>query len=181
MGSQCWGNYDHDYNTRKSAFWRVIRKVVDELKIADVERPEWPSYLVWSNLYKFAPADGGNPSSTLCTIQLDECKSLLQKEIQTYRPKRIIFLTGIDWAEPFITALEVETATIPEQQYVEAVGKLDAPQGLQSCIVVAAHPQSKKENWWVGEVVDAFKRYQQSLPAERKKLRPLKSTFGGEE
>jgi hypothetical protein len=156
--SQCWGNYDHDYNTRKSAFWRVIRRVVDELEIADVERPEWPSHLVWSNLYKFAPAVGGNPSATLCAMQLDECESLLQEEIHAYRPKRILFLTSLGWVEPFMAKIEAETKAIPEQQYVEAVGKLVAPHGSQSCIVVAAHPQAKKEDVWVGEVVNAFKK-----------------------
>ena len=152
--SQRWGNYNHDYNTRKSAFWRVIRRVVGELQIADVERPEWPSYLLWSNLYKFAPEKGGNPSSTLCNIQLDGCKSLLRKEIEKYRPKRILFLTGIGWAEPFIAKIQI--TTIPAQQYVEGVGRLDGPQQLQSCVVVVTHPQGKKEDIWVREVMNAF-------------------------
>jgi hypothetical protein len=156
--SQCWGNYDHDYNTRKSAFWRVIRRVVDELEIADVGSSEWPSHLVWSNLYKFSPADGGNPSEALCTIQFDECKSLLQEEIHAYKPKRILCLTGVDWADPFIKAFAPEMAPISERRYVEAVGKLNAPHEPQSSIVVAAHPQTKKEDIWVREVVNSFEK-----------------------
>ncbi len=147
--SRSWENSE-DYNTKSSAFWRVIRRVVHELEIADVEseklreRLRWPSYLVWSNLYKFAPEGGGNPSATLCNVQLDECKSLIQKEIQAYKPKRILFLTGLDWAEPFIAPIAAETVAISGQQYVEAVARLDASQGLQGCIVVAAHPGRKK-------------------------------------
>lgn len=80
------------------------------------------------------------------------------KRNSDYKPKRILFLAGIDWAEPFITAMDVETAKNTEQQYVEAVGKLDVSKEQQSCIVVAAHPQSRKEGVWVEEVVDAFEK-----------------------
>ena len=135
----------------------MIRRVVGDLQIANIEDPEWPSYLVWSNLYKFAPAGGGNPSSRLCNIQLNDCKVLFEKEIEIYRPKRILLLTGIGWAEPFIKIQKTKTPTTQNQQYVEAFGKITNPQQLQSLIVVAAHPQGKKEDIWVREVLEAFK------------------------
>jgi len=156
--SESWGNYDHDnYNTKNSQFWRVIRRVVDELSIADVESPEWPSHLMWSNLYKFAPAEKGRkPSSGLCSIQFNECKSLIEQEINTFSPKRILFLTGMNWAEPFIERLMVEVTAITSCQYVEGVGKLISASKTNSRLVVAAHPQGKKEDIWVEEVVSAF-------------------------
>lgn len=43
--TKCWGR-STDYNTRGSAFWRVIRNVVDSLHIADVAHPDWPSHIV---------------------------------------------------------------------------------------------------------------------------------------
>lgn len=155
--SQGWGNCDHDdYNTKKSAFWRVIRRVVDELGIADVESSEWPSHLIWSNLYKFAPAKGRNPSSGLCSIQFNECKSLIEQEINTFSPKRILFLTGMNWAEPFIEKLIMSVTTITGHRYVEGVGKLISASKTNGRLVVAAHPQGKKEDIWVEEVVSAF-------------------------
>lgn len=56
-----WGATDR-YNTKRSAFWRAVRGVVEGLGISDVEHDTWSSHLVWSNLYKLSPADGGNPS-----------------------------------------------------------------------------------------------------------------------
>ena len=60
--SDSWQNNDHGYNTRRSAFWRCIRSAVGVLSIADIQNPEWPSHLVWSNLYKIAPRGGGRQS-----------------------------------------------------------------------------------------------------------------------
>ena len=154
--SECWGNYDHDYNTKKSAFWRVIRQVIDDLRIADIESLEWPSHIIWSNLYKFAPVDGGNPSSFLSSIQFDECKTLIGKEINMYSPKRILFLTGMNWAEPFIEGLAMNVTTFANHQYVEGIGKLNLSCQTYARVVVAAHPQGKNEKIWVEEVVSAF-------------------------
>lgn len=46
------------YNTKRSAFWRCIRRVVQGLSIADVENAGRSLYLVWSNLSKVSPARG---------------------------------------------------------------------------------------------------------------------------
>ena len=63
--SGLWGNTEAPYNTKRSAFWRVIRQVVGHLEIADIDKPDWPSILTWSNLYKVSPWERGNPSSKL--------------------------------------------------------------------------------------------------------------------
>ena len=78
-----WGN-TQGYNTKRSAFWRTIRRVVAQLEIADVDQDSWSSHLVWSNLYKVAPAAGGNPGVTLCQIQLAGCIELFGLELTTY-------------------------------------------------------------------------------------------------
>lgn len=155
--SDCWGNYDHEYNTRKSAFWRVIRSVISELEIADVDSPEWPSHLVWSNLYKVAPADGGNPSNVLCSLQVEGCCSLLQEELRVYKPKRLLFLTGFGWAQPFLENFGSVKTVDSTYQYVEAIGKSIIEGDETISIVVASHPQGKSESLWIQEVVDAFK------------------------
>jgi len=137
------------YNTRRSAFWRSIRSVVQGLGIADVEGTDWTSHLVWSNLYKVSPASGGNPSNVLCDIQFPGCTELLNLELRTYRPSRVLFLTGADWAVPFLSTIELnETAGF---RYVERIGLCDRAQ-----YVIAAHPQGKPGNVWVHEVLTAF-------------------------
>ncbi|NVN97656.1 hypothetical protein HXX01_05565, partial [Candidatus Nomurabacteria bacterium] len=151
--SKCWGNYDYDYNTNKSAFWRVIRQVVSRLNIADSENPEWPSHLVWSNLYKVAPATGGNPSSKLCSIQFNKCRSLLEKEIEIFAPKRLLCLTG-GWAIPFMENFSPGIKPVSGYKYVESCGTINFKSNGATTVVIAAHPQGKTEIVWVNEVIN---------------------------
>jgi hypothetical protein len=150
--ADCWGAAI-GYNTRKSAFWRAIRAVVHGLHIADVLSPQWPSYLVWSNLYKVAPAAGGNPNGTLCSLQLPGCIDLLRLELATYTPTRLLFLTGMNWANPFLSLLGAPVQKNPAFQYVEGFGQATLPGGYQVNFTVASHPQGKPETPWVNEVL----------------------------
>lgn len=151
-----WENPDLDYNTKRSAFWRVIRSVVAESGIANVDENAWPSHLVWSNLYKVAPADGGNPGNALCYVQLDGCISLLLQELNDYRPRRLLLLTGLGWAEPFLKHVAPTLSSTLTGGYVEAIAKIQHGSGDMTKVVVAAHPQGKSERVWVQEVMTAF-------------------------
>lgn len=148
--SAAWGATE-GYNTKRSAFWRSIRRVLEDLGITSAENEEWASHLVWSNLYKVSPANGGNPNNALCDIQFSGCTELLQLEFDTYRPSRVLFLTGADWADPFLSHWQLqETAQL---QYVKRVGLY----GGAHC-VVAVHPQGKAQEVWTSEVISAFNR-----------------------
>lgn len=152
-----WGA-SNGYNTKRSAFWRVIRKVVESHRIADVHSREWPSYLVWSNLYKVAPASGGNPNGTLCSLQLAGCISLMSVELSTYRPSLLLFLTGMNWAKPFIEAFGMSAPCNNKYHYVEGFGNTIADNCEIGRYVIASHPQGKPEDPWVKEVMEAFSR-----------------------
>lgn len=148
--NRCWGG-DTPYNTKRSAFWRCIKKTLDGLKLVDTSENNWASYLVWSNLYKIAPSTGGNPNPTLCRLQYEGCKDLLNLEIETYKPEKILFLTGEGWVTPFIEEASMQLA--PESStYVRKIGFLHGAH-----CVVAEHPMTKKESIWVNEVVEAYK------------------------
>ena len=150
--TDCWGNQE-GYNTKKSAFWSVIRTVVGELEIACIDQHTWPSHIVWSNLYKLAPEKGGNPNNTLCNVQLSGCCSLFELELSIYNPKRLLLLTGLGWAGPFLK--NICSIRQIEQTHVEAIGKLNI--GKQTTkVVVATHPQAKPENDWVQEILQGF-------------------------
>lgn len=139
------------YNTKRSAFWRCIRSVVHDLYIADVEDAGWASHLIWSNLYKVSPASGGNPDNVLCEIQLPGCVDLFKCELRIYRPSRVLFLTGADWAAPFLDGTNLQEGV--GSKYVKgAVDVYDA-----RC-VIAVHPQGKPGEAWAREVVTAFNR-----------------------
>jgi len=155
-----WQNAARDqYNSARSAFWRVIREVTSLLGVADPEDPAWPSHLVWSNLYKVSPNGAGNPNSRLAEVQLPGCIKLLDLELATYQPRRLLFLTGRDWAEPFLGPLGFCPASNPDTRWVEAAGTVThAGSSETTMVVVAKHPQCKPEGDWVREVVGAFEQ-----------------------
>lgn len=142
----------------KSAFWRVIRAVVRDLAIADVEDPKWPSCLVWTNLYKLSPEKGGNPSARLRRMQSAECLQLLELEIAEWKPKRVLILAGRNWAKCLLDRLNVTETACTSGKFVDFVGDLVLDEGKRGVrIVVAKHPQTKPEAPLVQEVVAAFR------------------------
>ena len=152
--SAAWGNVTDYNNTRQSAFWRVTRRCVSGLAIADVDDDTWPSHLVWSNLYKVSPADGYNPGESLCRAQESACISLLHAEIALFKPRRLLFLTG-GWAEPFWAGLASDLQR-PDSGEIEAVGSINHGDGAKTKFVVAPHPMSKPETPIVEGVIAAF-------------------------
>ncbi len=148
---------DKRYCTGRSAFWRVIKRVSLELPVSNDGEANWSSYLAWSNLYKIAPKGGGNPDNKLCQIQFAGCKELIQLETLLLSPKRIVYLTGFDWAETFIPSEPINIERPGDMEYVCAKGhflidKAAAP----TRFVVAMHPQGKSEDKWVEEVMRCF-------------------------
>jgi len=147
-----WGSAE-GYNTNKSAFWRVIRKLSESInELSSDER--WASKLVWSNLYKIAPSAGGNPSNSLCGYQFDACNELLKAEIEEYKPKCIVFFTGENWFNGFL----LENMTLmknAKSKLVEARGTLKI-NGLTTKVVIAKHPQGKPEVNMLNEILDAL-------------------------
>jgi hypothetical protein len=140
-----------NYRTNSSAFWRVIRRVVHKLDIADIDKETWPSHLVWSNLFKLSDSDEGNPSEALQRIQFETCVDLLSTELMTYKPKHVLMLTGLNWAKPFLDKLKIPWHKPSGSMYVEAVANFNG-----QSIVVAQHPQGKKEDPFVKEVILRF-------------------------
>ncbi len=148
-------------NLRQSAFWRTIRDVVGQLDIADVEQDSWPCHLVWSNLYKVAPAEGGNPGGALCQAQQAGCKALFKQELKTYTPSRLLLLTGMGWAWPFLSDFDYMSQSITgyDYDYVEGFGTLSIDPAMQPIsYLVAVHPQGKPEEQWISEVCSVFER-----------------------
>jgi hypothetical protein len=145
-----------EYNTAGSPFWRAVKGIAARLNVADVKEASWPSHLAWTNLYKIAPSDAGNPRNRLCDAQFNACASLLKAEFQIYRPKKVVFLTGKDWADAFWARISpLHPLTAADSGLVEATGSLDLfSQRIR--VVIAKHPQGKNEEEWVRCVAAAF-------------------------
>lgn len=147
-----WGS-TQDYNTKKSAFWRVIKSLSQKInKLGSDDR--WVSKLVWSNLYKIAPSAGGNPSDSLCDYQFDSCNELLKAEIEEYKPKCIVFFTGENWFNGFL-AENISLMPKSDSKWVDASGTLSL-NGFRTKIIIAKHPQGKPEEEMFNDIIDAL-------------------------
>lgn len=141
------------YNTKASAFWRAVGSVT-QLFVGNDDG--WPSKVIWSNLYKVAKYTGGNPSVGLRRAQQDACERHLVTEIRIWMPKRVLFLTGWDWARPFVEKLGACGQL--HHGHVQWSGRVDLPNRDAASIVVCVHPQGRRHAEIVKEIMDAFAR-----------------------
>lgn len=152
--SDHWGNNLHGYNTKTSAFWRTAARVMKQVAEPGTESVEWPSRMIWSNLYKVAPAAGGNPGSRLAALQLDGCRRLLALEVAINRPRNIVFATGADWASALLDPATFKTRSSDTGPVMFGDTVIDGERVGR--FVVAKHPMGKDENQWVEQVATAF-------------------------
>lgn len=154
-----WHSRD-DYNSATSAFWRVVRRVTLSL-VDGASESDWSNYIVWSNLYKVTrsePPGGMNPPAPLMRAQRRGCKKLLKREIEIFRPRRVLFLTRGDWAEE-VFDIPSEAQEPADTRFVERIW--DEPVSSESGapfgrFVVAGHPQGKGDDLCTEEVLAAF-------------------------
>lgn len=142
--SDLWGAAS-GYSTRRSAFWRVLRRI----SAGDAQaRDGWPGRLVWTNLYKVSPAAGWNPGADLQRVQRRAAIALLEQELEAFAPRRVLALTG-NWITPMreLMGLRLEE----RHGLVEGVGERAG-----QAWVVAKHPMGKPEGPFVTEVLGAF-------------------------
>jgi len=138
------------YNTRRSAFWRVAKRIALSRSIVDNERI-WSTYIAWTNLYKVSNAVGGNPSETLCNAQFPYCKRLLQMEIRQLKPHTTLFLTGTNWALPFVQECIIPNDSQYRSSVVDSAGIITMGD-YSGRYIIAKHPQGKNEADFVNEI-----------------------------
>jgi hypothetical protein len=131
----------NDYNVRDSAFWRVIKNISQK-----VYGTHWCPKIAWSNIYKIAPAEGGNPDKNLMAQQKEIAHEILLKEIEILSPKFIVFLTS-EWEKDFIHKYKqgkssslVKTLKWDNGKYQSEVWKVD-----NRYLICSSHPQGKAE------------------------------------
>jgi len=140
----------YGYNINGSAFWRTVRSIAKGLYPCD--DGNFGKKLIYSNLYKIA-LPGQNPPPALQKLQLLQSINILRKEILFWEPSFILFLTDWNWAEPFLTAPEMNfTPIISPYDQLKACGIL-----FNGCrIAVIPHPQGKKERLLAGQTIAFF-------------------------
>ena len=139
------------YFYSRSAFWRLIKDLLAEYD----EHDEWNQRIVWSNLYKIAPYTTGNPNWSLVKPEMPTYIECILEEIRLYKPKSVLFVTGLDYLAPweseptFIDALNIKESK--ENPYVLGVGHYE-----NSKILVCVRPEKKKTDEMAKIIKAAF-------------------------
>lgn len=147
---------DKDYNTRRSAFWRVIKGVAEALY------PDgWFQNIAWSNLCKVAP-QAGNPNNSLYYAQLEDCQKILEAEIKILSPKAVLLFTGYNWAKDFLVYLNdgVEPHPMTTAAWDRYECKVFLIKGTY--YILTEHPQGKKEAVHKKTLIDLLKNLPES-------------------
>ena len=150
-------NIEKEYYLKRSAFWRTAENVWRGL--SRLEEVRWVESIVWSNLYKVAPAEQGNPTTSMCRVQQKICKNLLQKEIELYKPTHIILVTGLDWVEwcgedSFISIFENSQKT--EEKFVVGTAYYNLADDKKIPVVITRRPEFCQEEMFVKSVLEWF-------------------------
>ncbi len=131
-----------------SAFWRVARKLARAMANNSDDSVD---YIGYSNLYKVS-GDGRNPSGPLMDVEFDECVAILKGEIEILEPANVVFLTGLEWAVPFLDRLGImdqsKTSTF---SYVKFGARTN-----NRNYVVCTHPQGKPELSQYEEILETL-------------------------
>lgn len=157
------GSKNGGYNTNRSAFWRVSKKVLEALYPEKVSEERWSSHLCWSNLYKIAPLKTGNPLKSSKNIQKRHCTKLLEIELKVYNPKYVLVVAGNEWYEPFINCLGIEVDGVSEDKPVGKDKSVEKSGRINDRVwVFAKHPQGRSQERFVCEVHKAFRKLETS-------------------
>ncbi|MBE6606449.1 MAG: hypothetical protein E7635_05385 [Ruminococcaceae bacterium] len=154
------------YWLNDSPFWRTNKKIwmklSNNLDFKDNYNDRWVDYIAWTNLYKIAPKDTGNPTTTMAKKQLNACKNILKAEIEKFKPTHILFVTGYEWwFECFADMFAIEFNNVKKNEYrgenknsffVEASGT--TADGVK--IVVSCRPELRNENLYVDDINNSF-------------------------
>jgi hypothetical protein len=141
-----------EYNINRSAFWRIVRKTV--AVSCGREPEEWIEHVCWTNLFKIAPLETGNPSSYLADIQRKSCIDLLKQEVQIFKPKVVLVLAGKCWYEKFLSDLEFDSAELKPAKNNLVEGSFVDKEYRQW--IFAKHPQGKDETIFVKQITDVL-------------------------
>jgi hypothetical protein len=83
------------------------------------------------------------------------------------QPNRVLFLTGWDWAKPFLNHWHAGVESLTEDSWVQARGSLPSDMGYAD-FVVAVHPGRKARKPITASILKSFN----ALEARRRRLEP---------
>jgi hypothetical protein len=96
---RCWGAKE-GYNSAKSQFWQVVKSVSTDQALPN---QRWWDGIVWTNFAKIAPTKR-NPTAAMTRVLGSRSLDLLLHEIQTFKPRNVVCLSGLAYAANLLAA-----------------------------------------------------------------------------
>ncbi len=144
--------YFGTYYAFRSFFWNVTYKLIARYYGLHENDHTWVKKIIWSNLYKIAPAERTNPSDEECKWQQEKSIELVEKEIEEINPRYCIVLTNDDWWRPFREKLGTKRiAAFEDNEYIESYEQYPK---IQTKVIVTKRPYvGGKSNDCVDEIL----------------------------
>lgn len=146
------------YNINKSAFFRTIKRITNELKPISKFQSRWFENIVWSNLYSISPKDSGNAEGALQDVQLKISKKIIIEQIRFFKPTHILFITDWDdWFKRFSDVFpEVKKTGDSQINNVVGQGKYNDAKIVVTIRPDRTRPNKPNEAAFSRDVVDCF-------------------------
>jgi len=145
-----------DYFTFHSFFWNVVYKTICDYNKNEFKDGrnswEWTKKMVWSNLYKIAPADGNNPDDYEQEWQRKLSLELIKREIDELNPKFCIVITNLSWWEPFQEFLKPTNIREYETEEIQSMQSYN-----NTKIIVTKRPACGKSDNYANEILKIIK------------------------
>src|SRR5450755_4019580 len=130
-----WAAGGNGRRVQRSAFFRAASLILSD----EENRAEWTMGVAWSNLFKVAPASGGNPNGRLRNAQRQRANELFHLEIISWlRPRTVLVMADEDWFDSFGRHEGLALQSVPGMKYVQGRAR-----SSDRSWVLAKHPQGK--------------------------------------
>ncbi len=147
------------YYLKSSSFWRVAYRIWCGL--SDSNGEGFIKRIAWTNLYKLAPKDKGNPTKEMCKRQYKACKDIFEAEIKAYKPTHILIITDYDcWYahsnynfSGLFEDSQCRGSNYKDKNiFVEGTAKIKI-EGKLVPVVITCRPEGRKEQDFVEEAL----------------------------
>ena len=139
------------FNPLNDSFSGCTKEIVRELGISKNET-NWSSHIALSYLYKIAYSSSIYLPEKPRIMQFEHCKEIFQIELSILRPKRILFLSGMKYAQDFLELSDcsgLEDCVCPLGEFDYGFHKAQT--------VVSVHPKKYKREKLVKKIIKGFR------------------------
>lgn len=164
-GIPCKGRSNYFY--QKSNFWKLTKALLDAYGEARPgiwkdENFPWHQKVVWSNLYKVSPWGQGNPSWAQIKPFMANYIEIIRREIEILSPKHILFITDLNYFDPWKKQPSFSRNLLGELWRPEAIGCIvGTGQYNKSKIIICKRP----DRWGISDqkIKDMAKEIQETF------------------